>query len=129
MPIKPITRKIIENAIREHGPMKTLDIMDVTGLTRAQVNGAISYARKTYPGQVFHIFRWARQDECKGGEMAPVYGLGPKKDAKKPPRWTRTELNRRWVERHPVRVRLHDAKRSGSAQPASPFDQLLALAQ
>lgn len=126
MPTVPTTRNTITALIQEHGSMTAAEIADMLGWTRQRVNGCITQARIDHGTWFFRISAYRRQ-EGHGGREAPVYGLGPGKDAARPV-MNSIEEHRARQARYRDRNRLvinmrNRARRSGTM--AHPFDQLL----
>jgi hypothetical protein len=83
MPIHPVVRDTITQALRELGPMSAAEIAEATGLPRGKVNASLTNARANHPGKFFRISRWQLQVGRKGRET-PIYAAAPGKDAERP---------------------------------------------
>lgn len=83
MPKPPVVRDAIVAALREFGPMSAAEISEATGLPRGKVNGSLTLARASHPGQFFRIVRWQLQVGRKGRET-PIYAAETGKDARRP---------------------------------------------
>lgn len=113
MPSAPITRNIIEKLLREQGPMTAAEITEALGFTRTRVDGSIVEARKRYGHQIFRIAGYKRQVGVQGRE-APIYGIGPDKDVRRPQMDSpkdKKRIQERYREKYKIIIRLRDQKR------------------
>lgn len=53
MPVPPVARDAITQALRELGPMSAEEIAEATGLPRGKVNASLTNARANHPGKFF----------------------------------------------------------------------------
>lgn len=113
MPCVPITRNAIEKLLREQGPMTAAEISEALGFNRKRVDASIVEARKRYRHQIFRIAGYKRQVGVQGRE-APIYGLGPDKDMRRPRMNTpkdKKAIQERYREKYRYILRLRTQKR------------------
>lgn len=117
MPCVPITRNAIFKLLQEQGPMTAAEIAEALEFTRKRVDASIIEARAKYSTQFFRITGYVRQVGVQGRE-APIYGVGPKPDVKRPPMNTSEDKRRiqeRYREKHKYIIRLRTHKRRHGA--------------
>jgi hypothetical protein len=124
MPSPSITRDAILDLIAREGPMTAAEITETLGRTRQSVTGSIVIMRK-YGAQYLRISSYRRQRGRQGSE-APVYALGPGKDAKRPDIRTNEEDRKRqarYRDKNRALIRLRQQKRRRGS--VNPFLQLV----
>lgn len=124
MPTVPVVRNAILKTIQEEGPMTAADIADHLEISRERISGAIVVMR-SYGTKFLRIVNYKRQ-RGNGGREAPVYALGPGKDAPRPV-MNSIEENRkrqaRYRDKHRMIIRLRTQQRRRGA--VNPFLQLV----
>jgi len=123
MPIKPTTRDAITQALREHGPMSVVEIMEATGFGRLQVNSCMTTARRDHPGRYFRITGYRRQVGVKGREI-PIYAAGRGRDVPRPV-FDRTETQRDYYLRN--RARQATRRKATTGIYATPWAGLVPM--
>lgn len=124
MPTVPVVRNAIIKTLQEEGPMTAADIADHLEMDKERVSGAIVLMRQ-HGTKFLHIVNYKRQ-RGNGGREAPVYALGPGKDAPRPV-MNSIEENRkrqaRYRDKHRILIRLRTQQRRRGA--VNPFAQLM----
>lgn len=124
MPTVPVVRNAIIKTLQEEGPMTAADIADHLEMEKERVSGAIVLMRH-HGTKFLHIVNYKRQ-RGNGGREAPVYALGPGKDAPRPV-MNSIEENRkrqaRYRDKHRMIIRLRTQQRRHGA--VNPFAQLV----
>lgn len=104
--------------------MTAADIADHLEMDKERVSGAIVLMRQ-HGTKFLHIVNYKRQ-RGNGGREAPVYALGPGKDAPRPV-MNSIEENRkrqaRYRDKHRILIRLRTQQRRRGA--VNPFAQLM----
>lgn len=96
MPTIPTTRDAIRAALRTDGPMTAAELARALGRKVKTIDSALSCARR-YGTKYIRITGYERRLGTSG-RMAPVYDLGPGRDAPPLPPLTRAECARRYNE-------------------------------
>lgn len=112
-------REAILALIGDEGPMTAAEITEALGITRRSVDSSI-HEMRDYGTKFLRITSYKRQ-RGRGGREAPVYGLGPGQDAKRPVMNTPEEAKKRQERyreknRFILRVR-QQKKRHGTVNP------------
>ena len=90
--------------LTEFGPMGMQEIVyHFTDLSHGTVSDKVRGARRR---KKIHIIRYDRQEEGTGGRLIPIYAVGPGPDAKPLPALTKGEINKRYRERHAMKISL-----------------------
>lgn len=125
MPTVPVTRSLILDLLREHGPMTSAQVAQELDWPRSRVNGCIAKARGDHGTRYFVIVGYHAQ-RGRGGREAPVYAPGPGKDAPRPV-FEEKKRQQRYRDKHRVLINLRSRVRRGKA--VTPFDQLFKLSK
>lgn len=123
MPAVPVTREAILAAIAAEGPMTAAELTEALGKSRQAIGGSINGMREH--GTEFLRITSYRRQRGRGGREAPVYGLGPGQDAKRPVMDTLEESRKRqarYREKNRALIRLRTQKRRRGQ--VNPFAQL-----
>ncbi len=121
----PIRDKVIE-CLTEHGPQTAQEIAENSGLAYEKVIDAICGSRSKYGTQHFRITAYRRP--VSSGSVAPVYTLGPGRDAYKPKMNTpedRKRIQERYREKNRAIIRARTRKSRG-IKP-NPFFDILGI--
>ena len=106
--------------------MTAAEITDYLGWERRRVNMCITTAREDHGTKFFRITSYRRQ-QGHGGREAPVYGVGPQKDAPRPvmnsPEDERAR-KKRYRDRNRAVINLRNRARR-SKTVTNPFEQLI----
>jgi hypothetical protein len=91
------TARILE-ALEELGPSTSIELSRHLGLTQPQCSAPLSQMRKPLPQvpQRVYISTWVHDDEKGKPAPRPVYALGNKRDAPKPPKKKGADRVRDW---------------------------------
>lgn len=95
------------NALSSIGPMTRLELQNLFNITKGAAGYAILQLRKH---KHIHICRYERSPEGYRGEMAPVYKLGDKPDAERPPAYTRNEISKRYRDKNGLLISMRRYK-------------------
>lgn len=109
-------RDAISALLERDGPLTAAEITHQLGLDRTKVDSSIIHARQKYGTQFFRIAAYQRQVGV-GGREAPMYGIGPEPDARRPRMDTKRDkqlIQERYRDKYRAVLRLRDRKRKGS---------------
>lgn len=101
--------------LESDGPMTAAELEAVTGVPRKKISACINHARSSYGTKYFRIASYMRRVGV-GGREAPVYGVGPMRDAGRPRMNTAADkkaIQQRHREKYRMVRRLKDRKRRG----------------
>lgn len=124
MPVPSTTRDAITAALKEHGPMSVLEIMEVTGFGRLKVNACLNTARHDHPGRYFRIVSYRRNVGVQGREI-PVYSASMGRDVPRPV-FDKKDTNRNYYLRNRARQAVRRKVNTGKA-PANPWAGLIQM--
>lgn len=112
---KSPTRDAIYALLERDGPMTAAEIAYALGKLHKTIAASIAAARSDHGTKYFRIVSYQRQVGVQGRE-APVYGIGPDPDARRPamntPRDKRA-IKQRYAEKNKLIRRARDRKRRG----------------
>ena len=114
MSSRPIIRDAITQALDSCGPMTTLEIAQLLGLSRYKVHASITRARENYPGKFFRVTGYQRQDAIQGRE-ARIFATGPGPDASRPSFADQSERKSHYYLRNRARYAIERKRRAGAA--------------
>ena len=120
MPRPPAARDRIINFLRDNGAKTGAAIREELGMSQTTFWYALNPLLTSKPRRAY-IADWEHQEPGVRGRLKPIYKLGCKKDAPKPPTDV-TAAHARYRERHRLLLRLRDNKRRGVQ--LNPFYQL-----
>ncbi|ART57110.1 hypothetical protein CBP36_19585 (plasmid) [Acidovorax carolinensis] len=83
MPVPPVTREAITEALNEFGPMSVPEIAEHLAWSRNRVNTCLTTARANHPGKFFKIVSYRMQQGVQGREI-PVYAAQAGPDRRRP---------------------------------------------
>lgn len=101
--------------LESDGPMTAAELEAVTRVPRKKISACINYTRSTYGTKYFRIASYMRQVGV-GGREAPIYGVGPMRDAPRPRMNTAADkkaIQQRHREKYRALIRLKDRARKG----------------
>lgn len=104
--------------LQDHGPMTRFEIGEELGIEKKTMGQCMSALHKDLArmGKRVHIVGWTRSVEGTRDYLRAVYAYGPGRDAKKPPRLTGREANKRYRERCHARYTSSSVFRAGVSQ-------------
>lgn len=116
MSAKPVLRRAVLDVLAEQGPSTLREISDALGRNRKTVEGCIRETRKAEP-DAMHIVEWRRSLVVKG-KASPVYKAGRGYDRARPVPLTKSQISKRYDERHIAARRLRQRAQRGNPVPA-----------